>query len=82
MFVEMGMRNAACVSGTMSLTGDALVSVGRASEIAPTATIAPRPIATPPRTSLDRPRATDAYTPSSTGAARIAMNSFRNTGPG
>ena len=82
MFVATAIRKAACVRGTMSLAGDAFVTAGRADAIAPSATMPPRAIATPPRMNLDRPRTVDAYTPSSTGTARIAMRYFRNTGPG
>jgi len=70
------------VSGTMSLAGEAVVTEGRADAMAPNATTAPRPIATPPRMTLDLPRTADAYTPSSTGTARNAMRNFRNTRPG
>jgi len=64
------------------LVGDAVVTAGRASEIAPTATMAPMLIAAPARTTLDRPNAAAAYTEASTGTARSATRYFRNTEPG
>ena len=48
------VRNAAWVSGTISVGGVATVGAGRTSAMAPTATIAPIAIAAPPRASGER----------------------------
>ena len=66
----------------MSLVGDAFVTAGRADAMAPSATIRTEADRDPAADEPGSPRTVDAYTPSSTGTARIAMRSFRNTGPG